>query len=132
METLVGGEADDKRDLRRQSGTMNLFGDLQVRLDPWQVDYGAELPLDSEQEAAADENIILDIEVPPEQWQPITPVAVRIHERLVFVDGVRRVEARLIVRRADRICHGAFGSYAVGAVAVADAVAPAASHRLVT
>jgi hypothetical protein len=87
------------------------------------VDYGAELPLDSEQEAAADENIILDIEVPPEQWQPITPVAVRIHERLVFVDGVRRVEARLIVRHADRICHGAFGSYAVGAVAVADGVA---------
>lgn len=102
---------------------MSLFGQLQVRLDPWQVEYGAELRIESEEEALPDENIILDVEVPPEQWQPITPAAPRIHPRLIFVDGVRRIEARLVVRRADRICHGAFGSYAVGAVTVADGVA---------
>jgi hypothetical protein len=34
----------------------------------------------------------------------------------VFIDGVRRLEARLQVRSGDITCYGAFGSYAVGAV----------------
>ncbi|HZP46656.1 MAG TPA: hypothetical protein VFB15_13485 [Candidatus Binataceae bacterium] len=95
---------------------MKLFGDLHVRLDPWQVDYGAELPVAPEDEASPDEAIILDVEAPPGQWAPIAPVSADTITRLVFVDGVRRIEARLIVRRGERICHGAFGSYAVGSV----------------
>ena len=102
---------------------MNLFGDLEVRLDPWQVDYGAELPVEPEDEAGPDEGVILDVEAPPSQWQPIAPASADTIARLVFVDGVRRIEARLIVRRGDRICHGAFGSYAVGSVAVLGNVA---------
>jgi hypothetical protein len=67
---------------------MKLFGDLDVRLDPWQVDYGAELPVAPEDEASPDEAIILDVEVPPGQWQPIAPASADTITRLVFVDGV--------------------------------------------
>jgi len=40
--------------------------------------------------------------------------------RLVFVDGVRRLEVRILVRLADGMRHGAFGSYGAGSVAVSE------------
>ncbi|MEQ1569134.1 MAG: hypothetical protein ABMA64_26095, partial [Myxococcota bacterium] len=42
---------------------------------------------------------------------------------LWFVDGVRRVEVRVVARRADRLAHGVLGAYAVGAVRVDGATA---------
>jgi hypothetical protein len=102
---------------------VSVFGDLDVRLDPWQVDYGAEVPIELDEEVPADEGVILDVEIRPNEWRPIAPGSTDVLERLVFVDGVRRLEARLLVRRDDRICHGAFGSYGVGAVSVLGHVA---------
>jgi hypothetical protein len=96
---------------------MGVFGDLQVRVDPWQVEYGSELPLEDIPEDAP-EDVVLNLELAPEAWQPIVPPAEAAPARMVFVDGVRRIDTRLIIRRASGICHGAFGSYAVGAVAV--------------
>ena len=108
---------------------MPTFGELLVQLDPWQVEYGAELPFEdvaeSEESAAT-----LDIEFAADEWRPIRPDQAAILSELVFVDGVRRVEARLIIRRQDRICHGAFGSHAVGAVRIADGVASFAEPRV--
>jgi hypothetical protein len=50
--------------------------------------------------------------------------------QLIFVDGVRRIEARLVVRRQERLCHGAFGSHAVGAVRVIGGVAACDEPRI--
>lgn len=95
---------------------MKLFGHLQVRLDPWQSDYGSEIPLELDEQGEADEAVDLGVESDPERWQPITPSAREPEGRTIFVDGVRRLEARLIGRSEDRLFHGAFGSYGVGAV----------------
>ena len=108
---------------------MSSFGELQVRLDPWQVDYGTELPLD-DVEPGPEEAAVLDIELPAAEWRPVTPGEVPTPSRLVFVDGVRRIEARLIVRRGEGLCHGAFGSYAVGAVSIADGAASCGQPRV--
>jgi hypothetical protein len=109
---------------------MSLFGELQVRLDPWQVDYGTELPLEDVEADHPDEAVVLDIELAAGEWRPVTPGETHPPSRLVFVDGVRRLEARLIIRRGERLCHGAFGSYAVGAVGVADGVATCLTPRV--
>jgi hypothetical protein len=109
---------------------MSLFGELQVRLDPWQVDYGTELPLEDVEADHPDEAVVLDIELAAGEWRPVTPGKTHAPSRLVFVDGVRRLEARLIIRRGERLCHGAFGSYAVGAVGVADGVATCLTPRV--
>jgi hypothetical protein len=98
---------------------MGLFGDLQVRVDPWEVEYGSELPLEGAPEEAP-EDVVLGVEMAPESWQPIVPAPEAAPLRMVFVDGVRCIDTRLIIRRAGGVCHGAFGSYAVGAVAVMD------------
>jgi hypothetical protein len=103
---------------------MNGLSDLDLRLDPWEVDYGTELPLGVPREDPADAKVDPAVERPLAEWAPILPeLAAGTLPRLVFVDGVRRVEARVIARRAGRIVHGAFGSYGVGHVEVADGAA---------
>jgi hypothetical protein len=109
---------------------MAMFGDLLVKLDPWQVDYGAELPFEDVAEGADDAIAALDPEHALDAWRPIRPDQTSMLSQLVFVDGVRRVEARLIIRRQDRLCHGAFGSHAVGSVRSADAMAFFAENRV--
>jgi len=109
---------------------MAMFGDLLVQLDPWQVEYGTEFPFQDDVTDADDDIATLDIELSPEEWRPIRPDQAARLSRLLFVDGVRRVEARLIIRRQDRLCHGAFGSHAVGAVRIADTAASFAEHRV--
>jgi hypothetical protein len=109
---------------------MAIFGDLTVQLDPWQVDYGSELPLDDVEEPASDEAVVLDVEIASEQWQPVRPGEVMLPTQLIFVDGVRRLEARLLVRRQERLCHGGFGSHAVGAVKVVGSTAVCGEPRV--
>lgn len=92
-----------------------LFGPFQVRIDPWEVDYGSETPLEP-LTAPTDEDVALDVEMPPDQWVPVRPGPARVPERVFFVDGVRRLETRLVVRRGGGVLHGGFGSYAVGCV----------------
>jgi hypothetical protein len=95
----------------------SLFGPFQVRVDPWEVDYGSETPLTPVGDRP-DEAVVLDVESPPERWAALTPGALPAPERLYFVDGVRRLETRLVVRRGGVVLHGGFGSYAVGCVEV--------------
>ena len=101
---------------------VEILGDLDVRVGPWDVDYGPEAPLEAQDEPASEE-VALDIEMGAADWRPIDPTPSAPPARLVFVDGVRRLEARLVVRRGERMFHGAFGSYGVGAVAVSAGVA---------
>jgi uncharacterized protein len=109
---------------------MGIFGGLRVQLDPWQVDYGTELPLDNFGESAPDEAVALDVELAAGEWRPVQPSGATLPSQLVFVDGVRRIEARLIIRRQTRLCHGAFGSHAVGAVAIANSTASHSEPRI--
>jgi hypothetical protein len=110
--------------------TSSIFGDLEVRLEPWHADYGAELALEAAEETVPAESLSLDVELAPEAWQPIAPVTGAVAPNLVFVDGVRRIEARLIVRRGGRLCYGAFGSYAVGSVTVTNHAASYSALRV--
>ncbi len=97
----------------------SLFGDLGLRLDPWEVEYGSELPLGSPHEAGDDRAVDTEVEVAAAAWRPLVPIAEpQSPLRLTFVDGIRRVEARVIGRQGARLCHGAFGSFGVGAVEV--------------
>jgi hypothetical protein len=94
-----------------------LFGPFQVRVDPWEVDYGPDTPL----EPLADEGgkavtVDVDVERRGDQWDHLTPTAPRPPERLYFIDGVRRLETRLVVRHNGRFLYGGFGSFAVGCV----------------
>ena len=95
------------------------FHPFSVRFDPWQTDYGSEV---ASLEATVDEDDA-EVDIDVEQawaWSAVTspPEAeAAVPGTVFFVDGVRRVDARIVGRREDgRLFHGAFGSYAVGSV----------------
>src|SRR5262249_2618561 len=70
-----------------------------------------ELLVDQPQEAVA-----LDVELPADRWAPLMPGVVCPPQRVYFIDGVRRLETRLLVRRNGSLLHGGFGSFALGSV----------------
>lgn len=104
---------------------------IELRFDPWEVDYGPETALSPEDDAP--ELVDASVEVDPAAWRPILPGAVDVPRRLLFLDGIRRVEARVSARVGTRTGHGAFGAWAIGAVEVSDGAARFATtevHRL--
>jgi hypothetical protein len=58
---------------------MGLFGDLQVRVDPWEVEYGAELPLEGTPEEAP-EGVVLGSRI---NSRIISELTMRLPERIV-------------------------------------------------
>jgi hypothetical protein len=93
-----------------------------LRADPWNPDYGMGF-----QVAVEERPLSADHSVETEDWSaPISPTA-GAPGPIWFVDGVRRVELRLIVEDGDRRAPGLFGSYAVGAVRC-DGAASFADH----
>lgn len=96
---------------------MALFAPFQVRVDPWEVDYGGQTPLGSFA-PEDDDDVDAAVDVPPAEWQAVTPPVGPLPPRIFFVDGVRRLDTRLQVRHNGSLLHGAFGSFAIGFVQV--------------
>ena len=96
------------------NGRTSLFGGFRIRVDPWEVDYGGQTPLSVEDERPQ-EKVDHEVELPEGEWRAIEPPqAATLPSRVVFIDGVRRLEARLQARHGQELIYGAFGSYAVG------------------
>jgi uncharacterized protein len=86
-----------------------------LRLDPWPPEYDSAVQFaDIESESAGTVNA--DVET--HDWQPIGVESAGDYEEICFVDGVRRIEARVIADSHDKMIHGLFGSIGVGAVRV--------------
>jgi hypothetical protein len=91
---------------------------MRFTVDPWDPAYGASL--DTEMQAS-EAPVVVDVECAPASWAPRTPPAdTPVPGALVFVDGVRRLEARTWIeeRGPSGLASeaGIFASYAAGAV----------------
>jgi hypothetical protein len=84
-----------------------------LRLDPWAAEYEGSIGVTEEDEAAP-----VDIRVEEAAWAAIRPPAGPPPRRIAFVDGVRRIEHRLLVGEEERTVFGLLGSFGVGAVLV--------------
>jgi uncharacterized protein len=95
-----------------------------LRADPWSPEYGMGLQVRLDEKPLS-----ADPFVETENWSaPLSPVA-EAPGTIWFVDGVRRVELRLIAEDEGRRTPGLFGSFAVGAVRC-DARATFADHAV--
>jgi hypothetical protein len=88
-------------------------GRYTLRLDPWAAGYEGSIQVTEEDEAAP-----VDLRVEQTAWSAIRPPAAAPPGRLAFVDGVRRIEHRLLVGDGERTVFGLLGSFGVGAVLV--------------
>jgi hypothetical protein len=89
-------------------------------VDPWDPGYGLAFSEDLDggalEESTAE--LHLDLEVPTAQWRPINPdLAPRLPAIVLFLDGVRRIDARIWVHgRAPQPAPGIAASFAAGLV----------------
>ena len=89
-------------------------------VDPWDpsygMAYGEELIGESLQESSAE--LVPDLELPPDQWRPLAADPdVPVPGTILFLDGVRRVDARVWVHGSDpQPAAGIAASYAAGLV----------------
>jgi len=85
---------------------------LTLRIDPWTPSYESAVQVE-EDDAAVPTDV--DPYVETEAWEPLTPRESARPPAVVFVDGVQRVETRVIGEDDGRMVYGAFASIAVGA-----------------
>lgn len=83
---------------------------MRIFLDPWNPEYSPSIQADAPDSTPAE--IRLDVE--SAEWKPIQP-PLSPPVRFTFIDGVRRVEARIILQNG-KILYGLLGSIAAGAV----------------
>ena len=68
---------------------------MRFSVDGWDPSYGASLELEGQLEEST-ARIDADVELPADRWRPVSPdPAGPLPDALLFVDGVRRVEAQL-------------------------------------
>jgi hypothetical protein len=82
-----------------------------LRADPWAPDYGMGFDAAGEEPSGA-----VDTAIETGDWSAPLSVAPPEGCPVWFVDGVRRVELRLVAQDSGRRAAGLFGSYAVGTV----------------
>jgi hypothetical protein len=89
-------------------------------VDPWDPGYGLafgeEMGSDGRPESTAE--LVLDLELPADQWRPLAPdPGPDVPDTILFLDGVRRIDARVWVHGADpQPAPGIAASYAAGLV----------------
>lgn len=86
---------------------------MKFTVEAWDSDYGA--PTDAELEDAS-QNVDVTVELRPEDWRPLLPEVDPVGD-VLFVDGVRRVDATLwIDQPPDFPGYALAATYAAGAV----------------
>ncbi len=84
-------------------------------IEPWDPGYGLAYSTDAETASTAE--LDLDLELPASLWQPVDPDSYGPGpQTLLFLDGVRRIDARFWVRGSARPVPGIAASLAAGLV----------------
>lgn len=106
----------------------DFWQDHNFRLEPWGTDY--EPPIDLSEELSASESEV-DPTVETQDWSKRKPrEQPELPNRLIFIDGRRRIDAALVGGDGNTVAYGAFGTIAVGAVVVDRSTCTATCSKL--
>jgi hypothetical protein len=99
-----------------------------LKIDPWQPEYGAQAEIGLTIDELPEPSVQVDPNVETDDWtHGVTPDSVAARPRFLFIDGVRRIDCRLVIEDGEQRAWGLLGSFGVGSV-LSDA--PTASwHR---
>lgn len=87
---------------------------MRFAVEAWSPDYG--VAADPAQFEPADMTVDVGIEAAPDDWEALTPSADLVLDRILFVDGVRRIDARIWFDDGDNTRVGVCASVAAGTV----------------
>jgi hypothetical protein len=111
-----------------QDTTSNMPG-MRFSIDAWDVGYGTALAVAEEDLPASVRRVETDVETPADRWAPI-PVAgdVPHPSAVLFVDGVRRIDARVWIDDSPAPDDGTMNAPRVGGIAATASMAVCASY----
>jgi hypothetical protein len=90
---------------------------VRFSVETWAPEYG--VAADAEQFDDASQRVDAEVERPLAAWAPIPVAAGAGPERILFIDGVRRIDARVWIHDGDRAHVGVCASVAAGVVTCA-------------
>ena len=88
---------------------------MQFAVEAWDPDYGT--GGDAGALDASTDTVDASLEFPVDEWRPIDPPSVDEEATIYFVDGVRRIDARIWVTDGPRVLPGSCATVAAGVVA---------------
>lgn len=100
---------------------MTAVAGMHFSVDSWDPGYGSSM--EAEELARSGAEVELEVEVPTEEWAPIDPSPVSPPDAVLFVDGVRRIDARVWIddpAGTNSASIGLCASYAAGVVCCCD------------
>jgi hypothetical protein len=97
-----------------------------LRADPWSPDYGAGAEAPFEDDSA---QVVVDTSVETDVWDRAIAPEPCAEEPVIFVDGVMRIDMRVLAQDGDRRAWGLLGSYAAGGVRCSDRAAFVAEEQ---
>jgi hypothetical protein len=86
---------------------------MKFSVDPWDVDYGTSMGIEDDASSA---QVVVELERPADEWSAVTPANGAGAGPVLFVDGVRRIDARVWIEEDGDAHPGICSSYAAGAV----------------
>lgn len=102
---------------------------MRFAVETWAPDYGSNVEADLD---ASTQQVDTDVEIDAAQWAPITPPAARDGAfRMLFVDGVRRVDARVWIEHERGSVPGLCATIGAGAVIAEGSRAELVDARIV-
>lgn len=109
--------------------SINLWQKYNIRLESWGTDYDTPISLNQEDSLLDD---AIDLNVECDEWVGRRPSCEpALPNRILFVDGRRRLDTRFIGQNGNEILYGAFATIAVGAVLVDRATRRSAVSELI-
>lgn len=101
---------------------------MRFAVESWAPDFGTSTEGDL---VTTSQQVDAGIEVPEEAWAPRTPASASAPNRILFVDGVRRVDARLWIHDGATAQPALCASIGAGVVCVANGAATLLDARIV-
>lgn len=87
---------------------------MEFSVESWAPEYGSSIEADELEDVS--EHVDATVERALADWGPITPLAAPPPARIMFVDGVRRIDARIWIHDGERVHAGVCASVAAGVV----------------
>ncbi|MEQ8717708.1 MAG: hypothetical protein RIE08_08865 [Acidimicrobiales bacterium] len=94
---------------------------MRFSVETWAPEYG--IGADADQLEDVSERVEVELERDVGDWAPIVPSPESVPDSIMFIDGVRRIDARVWIHHDDGSHAGVCASYAAGAVTCRGATA---------
>lgn len=101
---------------------------MRFTVESWAPEYGT--AVDADQLAEPSDAVDVGVEVAAGEWAPVGAPPASTPGGVVFVDGIRRIDARVWITDGDRVRAGVCASVAAGAVRCGEGPAEVVCHKV--